>query len=65
MLTQTMLLMDGAESDTHSEFVRVCYSKNILPFLQSPHTTHPLQPFNVVRFQPLKQYHAETIDAVV
>lgn len=65
MLTQTMLLMDGVESHTHSEFARVCYSKNILPFLLSPHTTHPLQPLDVVCFQTRKQYHAETIDAAV
>lgn len=27
-----MLIMDGASSHTNEEFVRVCYSKNILPF---------------------------------
>ena len=57
--------MDGAESHTHSEFVRVCYSKNILPFCLPPHTTHLLQLLDVVCFQPLKHYHSEAIDAKV
>lgn len=60
-----MLIMDRAESHTHSEFVRVCYSKNILPFWLPPHTTRLLQPLDVVCFQPLKHYHAEAIDAAV
>ena len=60
-----MLIMDGAESHTHSEFVRVCYSKNIVPFRLPPHRTHLLQPLDVVCFQPLKHYHAEAIDAAV
>ena len=60
-----MLIMDGAESHIYSEFVRVCYSKNILSFHLPPHTTHLLQPLDVVCFQPLKHYHAEAIDAAV
>lgn len=60
-----VLIMDGAKSHTHSEFVRVCYSKNILPFRLPPHITHLLQPLDVVCFQPLKHYHAEAIDVTV
>lgn len=37
-----MLIMDGASSHTNEEFVRVCYSKNILPFRLPSHITHLL-----------------------
>lgn len=57
--------MDGASSHTNEEFVRVCYSKNILPFRLPPHTTHLLQPLDVLCFQPLKHYHSEAIDDAV
>lgn len=33
-----MLFMDGASSHTNEEFVRVCYSKNVLPVQLSAHT---------------------------
>lgn len=54
-----MLIMDGASIHTNEEFVRVCYSKNILPFRLPPHTTHLLQPLNVVCSQLPKHYHSE------
>lgn len=57
-----MLIMDGASIHTNEEFVRVCYSKNILPFRLPPHTTHLLQPLDVVCSQLLKQYSSATID---
>lgn len=60
-----MLIMNRASSHTNEEFVRVCYSKNILPFRLPPHTTHLLQPLDVVCFQPLKYYHSEAIDDAV
>ena len=60
-----MFIMDGASSHTNEEFVRVCYRKNILPFRLPLHTTHLLQPLDVVCFQPLKHYHSEAIDDAV
>lgn len=60
-----MLIIDKASSHTNEEFVRVCYSKNILPFRLPPHTTHLPQPLDVVCFQPLKHYHSEAIDDAV
>lgn len=50
--------MDGASCHTNEEFVRFCYSKNILPFRLPSHTTHLLQPLNIVYFQPLTHYHS-------
>ncbi len=60
-----ILVMDGASSHVHEEFIRLCYSKNILPFRLPPHTTHLLQPLDIVCFQPLKHYHAEAVDNAV
>lgn len=45
-----MLIMDGASIHINEEFLRVCYSKNILPFRLPPHTTYLLQPLDVVYF---------------
>lgn len=52
-----ILMMDGAESHTHSEFVRVCNSKTILSFRWPPYTTQLLQLLDVVWTQPLKHDH--------
>lgn len=60
-----MLVIDGASSLVHEECIWLCYSKNILPFRLPPHTTHLLQPLDVVCFQPLKHYHVEAVDNAV
>ncbi len=60
-----ILVMDDASSHVHEEFIRLCYSKNILPFRMPPYTTHLLQPLDIVCFQPLKNYHAEAVDNAV
>ncbi len=60
-----MLVMNSASSYIHEEFIRLCYSKNILPFRLPPYTTHLLQPLDIVCFQPLKHYQAEAVDNAV
>ena len=35
---------------------------NIIPFRLPSHTTHLLQPLDVVVFQPFKHYHAEAVE---
>lgn len=60
-----MLIMNGAESYTHLEFVQVCYSKNIFPFCLPPHTTHFFPSLDIVYFHPFKHYYAEAIDTIV
>ena len=39
-----------------------CTDADILPFCLPPHTTHILQPLDVVVFQPYKHWHAQAID---
>ena len=57
-----MLIMDGHGSHTHKEFIKRCVNKKIIPFLLPPHTTHLLQPYDVVCFQPLRHYHTQAVD---
>ena len=60
-----ILMMDGAESHTHSEFVRVCNSKIILSFRWPPYTTQLLQLLDVVWTQPLKHDHSYALSTSI
>ena len=60
-----MLISDGYNSHLEFDFVEYCWNNFIVPFCLPPHTTHFLQPLDVVCFQPLKHYHAEAIDRAV
>ena len=57
-----LLLLDGYGSHCTKEFIEFCDDHKIIPLCLPPHTTHLLQPPNVVVFQPYKHYHAEAID---
>ena len=57
-----LLLLDGYGSHCTREFITFCDQKKIIPFCLPPHTTHLMQPLDVVVFQPLKHYHTEAID---
>jgi hypothetical protein len=43
-------------------FLGYCERHRILPFFLIPHTTHPVQPLDVVLFQPYNHYHGEAVD---
>ena len=58
-----LLLLDGYGSHCTEEFFDFCDDHYIIPYCLSPHTTHLLQPLDVVCFQPYKHFHAEAIDA--
>jgi hypothetical protein len=45
-------------------FLIIVHDHDIIPFCFQSHTTHFLQPLDVVCFQPYKHFHAEAIDAV-
>jgi len=57
-----LLLLDGYGSHCTRDFISFCNQQNIIPFCLPPHTTHLIQPLDVVVFQPLKHYHSEAID---
>lgn len=58
-----MLIMDRASFYINKKFVRVYYSKNILPFQLLFYIIHLLQPLDVVCFQPLK--HSKAVDDII
>jgi hypothetical protein len=58
-----LLIMDGCGSHCTKQFIEFCDERNIIPFCLPPHTSHLLQPLDVVVFQPYKHYHAEAVEA--
>ena len=51
-----LLLLDGYGSHCTREFLDFCDDHHIVPFCLPPHTTHLLQPLDVVCFQPYKHF---------
>ena len=60
-----LLLLDGYGSHHTLEFINYCDENGIIPFAFPPHTTHILQPLDVVVFQQYKHYHTKAIDIAV
>jgi hypothetical protein len=58
-----LLLLDGYGSHCTMEFITFCDEHKIVPFCLPPHSTHLLQPLDVVVFQPYKHYHDEAVDS--
>ena len=61
--TFRLLLLDGYGSHCTKEFIDYCDSHKVIPFCLPPHSSHLLQPLDVVVFQPYKHYHAEAVEA--
>jgi DDE superfamily endonuclease len=57
-----ILLCDGYKSHFTHEVLEFCEFNNIHVFGLPPHTSHILQPLDVVLFQPYKHWHAQTLD---
>jgi phage baseplate assembly protein W len=57
-----LLLLDGYGSHHTLEFITYCEGHRIIPFGLPSHSTHFLQPLDVVVFQPYKHWHAEAVD---
>jgi hypothetical protein len=45
-----LLIMNGYDSHCTLDFIQYCHSHKIIPFCLPPHTTHLLQPLDVVLF---------------
>ena len=60
-----LLLFDGHGSYYTLEFVKYCNTHKIIFFCLLLHTTHLLQPLDVVVFQPYKHDHAKAIDSAI
>jgi len=57
-----MLILDGYDSHLTYQFVRYCELHKVILLQLPAHSTHFLQPLNVVIFQQWKHWHTETID---
>lgn len=63
--TYRLLIIDGYESHLSLQFVRFCELEKVILLRLPPHSTHFLQPLDVVIFQQWKHWHAEAIDHAV
>jgi hypothetical protein len=63
--TYRLLIIDGYESHLSFQFVRYCETEKIILLRLPPHSTHFLQPLDVVVFQQWKHWHAEAVDHAV
>jgi len=57
-----LLLLDGFGSHCTKEFLDYYDRHKIIVFCLSPHSSHLLQPLDLVVFQPYKHYHAEAVE---
>lgn len=55
-------LLHGFDSHWTLTFIDYCDKKNIIPFFFTPHSTHLLQPLNLVVFQPYKHCYSKALD---
>ena len=60
-----MLLLDRYKPHLHYNFVNFCWKHKIIPYILSPHSTHLMQPLNIIVFQQVKHYHRKAIDKAV
>jgi len=58
-----LLLLDGYGSHCTKQFIDFCDAHKVVVFCLAPHTSHLLQPLDVVVFQPYKHYDAEAVEA--
>ncbi|ERF69424.1 hypothetical protein EPUS_09427 [Endocarpon pusillum Z07020] len=57
-----ILVCDEYKSHFTREILEYCEQQNIHIFALPPHTSHLLQPLDVVLFQPYKHFHARAVD---
>jgi len=58
-----LLLLDGFSSHSTNQFLDFCDLHMIIVFCLPAHSSHLLQPLDVVVFQPYKHYHVEAVEA--
>jgi transposase len=57
-----LLIVDGHGSHLTPEFIDFCYTKKILLAVFPPHSTHTLQPLDVVLFSPLSYNYSHELN---
>jgi hypothetical protein len=56
-----LLILDGHESHLNREFKDYCLEHKILTLCMPPHSSHVLQPLDVVCFSPLKRKYSQRV----
>jgi hypothetical protein len=56
-----LLILDGHESHLNQEFKDYCLEHKILTLCMPPHSSHVLQPLDVVCFSPLKRKYSQRV----
>jgi len=54
--------MDGYSSHVNIEFVELCWLKKIVPIYLPPHSTHLLQPLDLVIFSVVKRLYSSKVN---
>jgi hypothetical protein len=57
-----LLILDGHGSHITAEFIDFCDTNRILLAIFPPHSTHSLQPLDVVLFSPLAKYYTTELN---
>jgi hypothetical protein len=60
-----LLILDGHGSHVTMDFIDYCYQNKILLIIYPPHSTHTLQPLDVVLFKPLSTAYTNQISAFI
>jgi hypothetical protein len=56
-----LLILDGHESHLNQDFKDYCLENMILTLCMPPHSSHILQPLDVVCFSPLKRKYSQRV----
>ena len=56
-----LLILDGHGSHVTPDFLEFCEAKRIMVIVYPPHSTHSLQPLDVVLFGPLSNHYTEEL----
>ncbi|CBQ70083.1 related to transposase [Sporisorium reilianum SRZ2] len=59
-----LLLLDGHGSHVSSNFINVCWARNIAPMCFPPHVTHIMQPLDVSVFRPIAQAYTRQVNKI-
>ncbi|SCO92408.1 related to transposase [Fusarium oxysporum] len=60
-----LLILDGHESHQSADFQIYCEVNNIITLCMPPHSSHLLQPLEVVCFGPLKKAYGQEIERLI
>ena len=60
-----LLIVDGHSSHVHMQFMEKCDELRILLLILPPHSTHRLQPLDVLLFAPLSSFYSTAANALL